>query len=127
MGFGPATRPTLKKALCHTSPVVGRKTNTWVLPSLTLGQSDLLSMFHINPSLCLFSGPFTGSQQKQFTVNLNDITIKIVYLLILLNVTYMGKKIRPRYGCVKYMEVHKHRGIRKHSKLVQVRNFLLPF
>ena len=30
VGFGPATGPTLKTALCHTSPVVGRKINTWL-------------------------------------------------------------------------------------------------
>ena len=28
VGFGPAKRPTLKTALCHSSLVVGRKTNT---------------------------------------------------------------------------------------------------
>ena len=28
VGYGPATGPTLKTALCHTCPVVGRMTNT---------------------------------------------------------------------------------------------------
>ena len=28
MSFGPAIRPTLKTALCHTRPVMGQMTNT---------------------------------------------------------------------------------------------------
>ena len=69
MGFGPATGPTNKMVLCHTSPVVGRKTNTWIPPSLTLWQADWRSalfflpmlylyfrsiyLFHVIPSSCL--------------------------------------------------------------------------
>ena len=76
-GLCPCDRTRLKMALCQISPVVERKTNTEVLPSLTHWQSDwrstpfyicciILSLIYFvpcKPESCLFSGPFTGPRQ----------------------------------------------------------------
>ena len=61
LGYGPATGPTLKTALCHIRTLVGRRINTalWVVHGMPTGSETFLEL-----PIALGFGPATGPTLK---------------------------------------------------------------
>ena len=78
LGFGPATGPTLKTALCHIRTLVGRRINTATLiqqpatPRVTSVDNYFFDGIDHTQNTSLWKMKLTGFLEKVVTENLNN-------------------------------------------------------